>query len=749
MAGKRVKCKQCGNVFQIPMSVGQDAAADENEPQDDYSALTALAELERSRGGEAYQPPANVSRGGTILGGQGIRGGEGLVKSSMPRTGEHEQEIPLSTPEDVGRRNVRFNFPFAKEVDQYLPWALIVGGLAITALASLKMDPLLEDPKAPGAGWIPWVRSLVAVIFYFALAGPLALRGVRMAARKIRMQMPRSATLRGLSSFMPALALGMLMFLAGGGETFGLVMGIVLGLVLAFGCVHLLFRFRFNEMPIAAAYSGGMFALGAMVAVGVVIGLNVLLTNVMVATKKADQLAGSPFAAGLSWPKIEQPVVHAKPKPPVIARTTPAATTTSADATPVAATQSSLTETLANKPTEPTPPPTPTESTTAAPQKVAVVTDTPATPNADLPQLKPSPLVLGVQQTPVGSGFLEAIFPAVPGPWTAITRGSPDRIECWNSPADQEWVQQGAIARMRDVGISNKYVIAPDGMHCARTAAFPYPCIVTYTFGDRSAADVTRLDQWSDVGLSDEVLGFVSADRILVRRTKSNDGTQVVELWDLKHKVMLKRFDINQHETDSATEAISPDGQTLALAARDEKSRTHDASILLYDVSSPEVDVMHGSPTTRRTPREQNALRTRIPISDYKIPGPFKPTGFAFSPDSKEVAVLIEQQGIGLLVVHSTSGGRAILSKSYPPLPSQAPSGFSGSSIIWLDDNSILLYGQSVLNATSGDIIGDTGFPDPHQQHFSAPDTIDLVFADPQGRHHIAVVKVAMSKLKG
>src|SRR5437868_3528603 len=184
MAGRRVKCKQCGNVFQIPMSVADGGGADD-ESQDDLSALTALAELERSRSGEAYEPP----RAGTgSRAGAGIRGGEGLAKSSMARTGEGKEDIPIATPEELGRPSVRFTFPFAKELDLYLPWTMVIGGLGVVALASLKMDPLLGQPNAPSAAWIPWVRLGVLVLMYIALVAPLSLRGIRMAGKTLRFQ---------------------------------------------------------------------------------------------------------------------------------------------------------------------------------------------------------------------------------------------------------------------------------------------------------------------------------------------------------------------------------------------------------------------------------------------------------------------------------------------------------------------------------------------------------------------------------
>src|SRR3954454_18497692 len=193
MAGKRVKCKQCGNVFTIPNF--NEAGEPDLDQQDDLSALTALADLERSRSGEPLPGGRgggpSASRAGTVVGGKGIRGGEGLAKSSMARTGS-EQEIPLDSPEDLGRANLRFNYPFSKEIDQYLPWVLVIGGLAIATAASVRMDPLVGQSNQPGAAWIPWTRLGVMVLLYLVLVGPLAVQGMRMASRALRFQLPRN-----------------------------------------------------------------------------------------------------------------------------------------------------------------------------------------------------------------------------------------------------------------------------------------------------------------------------------------------------------------------------------------------------------------------------------------------------------------------------------------------------------------------------------------------------------------------------
>src|SRR5204862_4393151 len=91
-----------------------------------------------------------------------------------------------------------------------------------------------------------------------------------------------------------------------------------------------------------------------------------------------------------------------------------------------------------------------------------------------------------------------------------------------------------------------------------------------------------------------------------------------------------------------------------------------------------------------------NNVKTKLAIAPLKTPGPVRPSGMAFSPDSSRVSLLFEENGNGLLVVYSVGGGRLVLQfqRSYPPMPVKAPSQWEGTSITWVGKNAILLYGQ-------------------------------------------------------
>src|SRR4051794_37102488 len=102
MAGKRVRCKQCGNVFDLP---DPDGAPD----------LDALADMEKS----VHSMDATMSSSAS-----GMRRGA-AAGGSEDESKSDEAPGPLSR----GRLNARFTHAYAKEIAQFLPPILALGGI--------------------------------------------------------------------------------------------------------------------------------------------------------------------------------------------------------------------------------------------------------------------------------------------------------------------------------------------------------------------------------------------------------------------------------------------------------------------------------------------------------------------------------------------------------------------------------------------------------------------------------------------
>src|SRR4051812_34386532 len=272
LAGKKIRCRQCGTVFVIP------GLLDMPEPDD---PLKQLAALEQSFGGDS-----------TII--------------------THSPSPDLPIPDDIQistgapfRHNSRLTYPGAAAVDRGLPIVLLVGGVLWVVLTALHTDAAKPALAAARLG--------VMFCTYLALIFPMGLKGMQLAGRDLGFHLPRTSTWRALATFMPMFALGAVMWMIGDGALSALIVGLVVGFVLSVGAMWLLFRLQPRELPGAAGYAGGMVALAVGIAAGVLIGLNALLSSALVSLHKQDALAGSPFGVGFTRPQTAEPLNPPRP----------------------------------------------------------------------------------------------------------------------------------------------------------------------------------------------------------------------------------------------------------------------------------------------------------------------------------------------------------------------------------------------------------------------------------------------------
>jgi len=144
IAGKTVKCRQCGTLMPVPRSPSEGL-----DPDVDLSALSALADSPMSDEQAAMQRMPRV---------------EAKAGSEMRVEGEEE-------PQTFGRQNFRFTFPYARQVDQYLPMILAVIGIFVAGFV------IVENDTSQRA-WMIILRFLVVFLAYTFVACPLALVGL-------------------------------------------------------------------------------------------------------------------------------------------------------------------------------------------------------------------------------------------------------------------------------------------------------------------------------------------------------------------------------------------------------------------------------------------------------------------------------------------------------------------------------------------------------------------------------------------
>ncbi len=160
LAGRRIRCRQCGATFQIPAPPSEEGAGD----------LGALADLERSQASHAGES--------MLAGGSGVR--------RSPATRDFSQEYPSEEDDDSGPSRVTFNYPGAAVVDRWLPVILTLGGLAMVALS-------IDHNDDTNQIWIVAARALALFIAYFVVLAPMGLKGIEMAARDFKFGLPRGA----------------------------------------------------------------------------------------------------------------------------------------------------------------------------------------------------------------------------------------------------------------------------------------------------------------------------------------------------------------------------------------------------------------------------------------------------------------------------------------------------------------------------------------------------------------------------
>ncbi len=680
MAGKRVRCKQCGNVFALPEIDSSDAG-----PED------ILAELEKSFS----------SLEGT---------GSGSAQAASAN-GEETSAGASVAPLPLGRTNVRFSHPFAKELDQYLPLVLTVGGLLWLGIETFQSDET-------GVGWIPTVRFVVAVLAYAIFVAPITLAMIQRAGRRLGYQMPISDRWRAFASYLPAFVLGSVMWVAGSGSVVGLVLGSLIGVVLASAALWLFFRLKPAEIAPSAAYAGMGFFVGLAIAGVILWGMNTLLVNVLISTKRPDLVPGSPLGQGFAWisPETRQQLLaqnskgpHAAPKPQIPAPPPPPANTSVPSAEVVPAAPQPIVKEPERPAPEPAPEPKPVEP---KPAPEPVVEPPPIT----------SPIVASIDLAPIPGPFDGVIRPLTESPFLTVVRRTPGNsvsIELWES--GDTWTHKASV-KFAQMAEGNHYVLSPDGENLARIVTFPRLAAQIYSFKE---ARVTRAIDLDEKLGTPELVGFAGSRRLLIRWQR--DMLCGLETADVTTGQRTRQIETPYFDRSSNTLAVGPGGLLVALTCKADNFPT----LVIYNLESG-----------------RQLSRARITPLDPRWP--VTPTGMAFSPDATKLAMLFEQNGNGLLLCYRVDRGQQISEHQYAePLLSRDARQFTDNALAWMPDGkSWLLYGQGVFDTVNGRMVADLGVPNVETYRVISPDTVEVVGQPaPNTPRRITTVRLDMDKV--
>jgi hypothetical protein len=699
MAGRRVRCKNCGTTFQLPAPV-----ASAIEEDDAPIAMKRDEDAFSDDGGDApidVAPPAAEDPADTP---------EGAYNSPPPLfnpEGESEDVFEDAFAADFSptRGNTPFIFPGSRQLDQWLPTILIAICLAwltyLTMWASADQHPT----------WVGVVRLLILLMTYAGVIFPICLKGVRMAARKLNYELPSGTPLRAFSTFLLPVTIGCAIWLTSGQLIFFLI-GAVLGLVAAMPTMWLLFRIRQDDAATSFGYGAGAFGAGIAAAAVLLLLLNLIVVGVVRGTKAEHTLTASPFGPGFTW---DGPTLVAKQE----------TTKRPKRGEPVKApTQGKAFENLPDGPGDATTKPAQTKLVAEGPTKSPTTVDASSLTNIDTSQAVPDaqvqtdlvaqpvkkfehgPIVTEVTQRLSGE-MLAIIYPKMPGKALAVVnkgvRQAEDRLELWST---QPWAAQKSVTFLRGGQSSGHYQLTPDGKVLARLADFPHMSAQAYSF---AVNDLIRpFVKVDSAGPPPYLAGFAANNELVMFFPAGASSS--VEVWDVNRVKRRMQINVSGLSTEPGYHALSRDGKFLALVLWQQGDTN--GRIETYNLAT-------------------GALDRKIIVDELAWTNQIRCSGVSFTEEPDKVAALFErQEGQGLFLCWAANNDIPLHQHVYPGglVPENVNRGtFVGPSFVLVDNSRAwLLYGASIFDTATGKLLGDLGLKNIQSQKVVSGDTVLL-----------------------
>jgi hypothetical protein len=638
MAGKRVRCKQCGEIFRIDASdMPSDLPADLPAQGPDLDAL------ERSLGGESLDSSA-----GTVAGSMSGAAGGPMVdakgKVRIERDASVQDFAVAGGGANALRSNYRYRYAGAKQIDQFMPWVLVVITLLLVGRASLTTHASGEAAPSTAVGVS---RFMFALLAYVIIVWPLCHIALKMATTRLRVSPPRAPLWRSFAGFMPVLMLGAGLYTLSGGQLSGLVMGLIVAAVVCVGSITLLFRLFPTEVPTASGYIAAGAIGGGAFAAAVLFAIN-LITAVVAGFDKNPVLFTSPIAVGLNWVKPPD-VVVARPAPRPAPSTAPVQPIVPAPVSPVA-------------------PPLTSFATLPLP-----------VPEGNDPQI-----VKLIDMPPIQPGFSQLIVPPVYSSAMGVVRDVAGGIvECWDRVT---WKQPNPRPGTGFVVSQGELAINTDATRIFRLVRDPFDRLEHIPLGNTATMSPVPLPEGR------VLVGFDTPDRVIVR-LGAGDGL-VLERYDVTSGDRVgptpQPFTINGNRLTvrhfPSAVRFMPDGSGTVVAGLNNS----DQAVLAYYRPGDQ-----SMPTVRQV--------------GWRDPRSYQPLSLSVSPTGK-VALMLDSQGEAYLTTWDLRGGASspLLDRKLGPLSTLRPGTWKGDTdpIVWLDDNTLLVYGNYVLDASTGRRIG-------------------------------------------
>jgi hypothetical protein len=697
MAGKRVKCKYCGVVFLIAADA---RSADEGQ---DLSALDELNALHETGKHAAKRGPAGAGAGGEDI--------DSLFHCEYPSEG-------------APRTNKLYIFPMSRLLDHWLPPVLLTIGLVWMVREAFQRNDT-------GQGWVGFFRAALFLIAFFASVFPFTRMGLRAASCKLNYELPPKPGLRAMGIYAVPFAFACAMWLILGG-TSGLLIGLLIGAIVALPLLFLLFRLMPHEAPVTFAYGTGSFLLSVAVVIAAAFALNLMLVGTLRATKTEQALRVSPFGPEFQWDgpveKVKKKLAHVVPQDDT--PTTEESPSTAPTTTPTTPPATGPTTRLASAAT--TGPSVPTERDVVRPagNGSSVATTTPPGQGAGAGNPKrpgKAGLVADVKVV-IPAGIKYVVFPSLPGTRAAAVRdGRPghDKVELWDTQAGKQ-VSAMEVPRSPE---GNSYALGPDGEFLCFVTDFPRLAIQVWSPTAQKFLRQIDLDPGDE---KPRLVGFCSTDQVVILRVRNGQST--LQLWNVKTAAHGRPFVVTDFNPDPNRFAISPDGGTIAMILQGNSS----ADLESYSLAT-------GRPVKQ------------MPIVEVNVANNVVITGLAFTPDGQRIAaVFADGQGAGFFVAWPAAGrgGKALLQHFLPvgvnlppPVAGLGWPSFEGRALHWLDKGRAwLIHAGSIFDTESGAMLGSLGLQGVKSVDTSPDgDTCFVVKNDDFDGQHLAAVQLNLA----
>ena len=754
LVGKRIRCRQCGTVFPVIAQDEAEASARKLKPAAVAAGNGSLAGGTVSDGSVA---------GGSVAGGSGTAMAPDNLVDDDPVSANRKapsDEPVFTNTETVSDHFIRGSrpqpFPASRMLERWVPRALP----AILAVWAV-FESFNDDHS--GTIWAPILRVLIVAAIYLFVAVPLALRAAYFGLRLSHYAAPPKPYWRTAVTFCLPAVLGFALWMVGG-SGLSFVAGCLVGVAVSYIVFWLLFRQDWANAGISYAISGGTFFATALLGMLLMVGVNFALNQILIAAHKAGAYAHSPLGDGLAWtvpPAKVAPTKRPAVKPDAIAETSN--DTDNTPPSPPPADPKAHAESTANVTDPPVvsapQPPVPSHSAASAqPQDPPVAAANASTHGPEHlfngEGTAPDTLVgrIKAAQLPWVNGVSAAeeitedrfLLQVVPSKYVGLVRRRPTggvEIECCSV---NPFVRVGALPLLDEPvddgsGLS-RYVISVDGKNLIRLADFPSRQIEVQSF--EQPAELTKIpltvalaafterSPLPDHTFSPQLLAALPNHQVLIRWTRPRADVEILEVWDYqqrvnKHRRMARPSD-GTHTIGNF--AVSPDGKWFASTAPD-AARTC-MTMWVYNLTTGKAPIVFPI-------REIDTQQWRI-----------EPTGIAFSPDSKKLAVLFEHDAQGFLVGWDLDSSKRIKDAEcmLPTARALTQMGGSRRSLDWLTDDVWLVHGATLLQASTGAVIGSLTDDVITGQQLADDHTLLLTYRD-SGSSHLASISLDPNKL--